>query len=80
MNVTSIAAGEYAENEMRKDFTASERVAIAQAVKLEIGNRQGQRTELRSNRDEVPPGKRTNSLAAERSGFGSATGGGMVGS
>lgn len=30
--VSSIAAGEYAENEMRKDFTPSERVAILQTI------------------------------------------------
>jgi len=32
VNVSSIAAGEYAENEIRKDFTTSERVAIAEAL------------------------------------------------
>jgi ParB-like chromosome segregation protein Spo0J len=72
VNVTSIAAGEYAENEMRKDFTASERVAIAKAVREEIGNRQGKRTELQSNRSEVS-GKQSRQMAAEHSGFGSAT-------
>ena len=30
VNVTSIAAGEYAENQIRKDFTTSERVAIVE--------------------------------------------------
>ena len=32
INVSSIVSGEYAENEIRKDFTPSERVAIAQAI------------------------------------------------
>jgi ParB/RepB/Spo0J family partition protein len=41
VDVPSIIAGEYAENEVRKDFTPSERVAIAKAV----GKRQGQRTD-----------------------------------
>ena len=31
VDVSSILAGEYAENEVRKDFTPSERVAIAKA-------------------------------------------------
>jgi hypothetical protein len=30
--VSSIAAGEYAENEMRKEFTPSERVAILETI------------------------------------------------
>ena len=34
VNVTSIGAGEYAENEMRKDFTVSERVAILKALEI----------------------------------------------
>ena len=45
VNVTSIVAGEYAENEIRKDFTPSERVAIKRSIEKEIGNRQGQRTD-----------------------------------
>jgi ParB/RepB/Spo0J family partition protein len=32
VDVSSILAGEYAENEIRKDFTSSERVAIAKAI------------------------------------------------
>src|SRR5687768_1117393 len=32
VDVTSILAGEYAENEVRKDFTPSERVAVARAI------------------------------------------------
>jgi ParB/RepB/Spo0J family partition protein len=53
VNVSSIVAGEYAENEIRKDFTPSERVAIAKAVERQIGNRQGQRTD-RELREKVP--------------------------
>ena len=45
VDVSSIIAGEYAENEIRKDFTPSERVAIAKAIEKQIGNRQGQRTD-----------------------------------
>lgn len=71
VNVPSILAGEYAENEIRKDFTPSERVAIAAAIQRQIGSRQGQRTDrLRGKVPEVPPGTRTRETAAERAGFG----------
>ena len=45
VSVSSILAGEYHENEIRKDFTPSERVAIARAIERQIGNRRGQRTD-----------------------------------
>jgi ParB/RepB/Spo0J family partition protein len=41
VDVPSILAGEYAENEVRKDFTPSERVAIARAVEHQLGDRRG---------------------------------------
>lgn len=41
--VSSIAAGEYAENELRKDFTPSERVAILETIER---MKQGRRTDL----------------------------------
>lgn len=81
IQVHSLLQAEHDENELRKGFTASERVAIAEAIKAEIGNRQGQRTdldaekpteipdgELRKNFSEV--GKRTEDIAAEKAGFG----------
>jgi ParB-like chromosome segregation protein Spo0J len=37
LEVSSIVEGEYAENEIRKDFTPSERVAIGKAIEAEIG-------------------------------------------
>ncbi len=46
VEVRSITAGEYAENELRKDFTPSERVAIGRALEAEIGDRQGRRTDI----------------------------------
>ena len=46
VHVRGITAGEYAENEIRKDFTESERVAIANAMEDALGNRQGQRTDI----------------------------------
>jgi ParB family chromosome partitioning protein len=71
VNVSSILAGEYHENQVRKDFTPSERVAIARAVERQVGNRRGQRTDqLRGKIPEVVPGKRTREAAAEKAGFG----------
>jgi DNA modification methylase len=72
VDVSSILAGEYAENEIRKDFTPSERVAIARAVERQVGNRRGQRTDRQpvQNFAHVGPGKKTRDLAAERAGFG----------
>ncbi|WP_084398268.1 ParB N-terminal domain-containing protein [Henriciella aquimarina] len=73
VNVTSIIEGEHDENEVRKDFTISERVAIGEAVERMLGERQGQRTDqLRVNCAEVPQG-RNRDLAAKGSGFGSGT-------
>lgn len=71
--VHSLLAAEHAENEIRKDFTASERVAIAEAIKAEIGNRQGQRTdktELVENFPQVEPGQKTREAVAKAAGFG----------
>ncbi|MDR5739177.1 MULTISPECIES: ParB/RepB/Spo0J family partition protein [unclassified Caballeronia] len=72
VNLESIVLGEYAENELRKDFTVSERVAIGQAIEAQLGNRQGMRTdiELCPNLGEVKSGTRSSDLAAERAGFG----------
>ncbi len=59
VNVNSIVSGEYAENEIRKDFTPSERVAIAQAIEQQVGNRQGQRTDRKhvGQIPQVEPGR-----------------------
>ncbi len=75
LRVSSIIAGEYAENEIRKDFTPSERVAIAKAIEESIGSRQGQRTdrELPVNCPEVEPGVETREVAAAKAGFDSAS-------
>jgi len=74
LNVPSLLEAEFAENELRKDFTPTERVAIAKAIEEEIGNRQGKRTdlELTVNRREVIRHKsETKAIAAEKAGFGS---------
>jgi DNA modification methylase len=72
VSVSSILAGEYHENEVRKDFTPSERVAIAKAIERQIGNRRGQRTDkqLVGKIPQVEPGKKTREIVAEKAGFG----------
>lgn len=72
VNVSSILAGEYAENEIRKDFTPSERVAIARTIEQQIGNRRGQRTDKERVQKiaQVGPGQKTRDAAAKRAGFG----------
>lgn len=74
VDVASIVEGEFTENQVRKDFTPSERVAIGKAIEELIGSRQGQRTdtELQQNFAEVEPGKQTREVAAEKAGFGNA--------
>lgn len=72
VNVSSIVAGEFHENEVRKDFTASERVAIGKTIEAEIGKRQGQRTDLEPV-DDGPQvkGQKTREIAAGKAGFAS---------
>ena len=70
VNVKSIVEGELHENEVRKDFTPSERVAIAEAVRAQLGNRQGDRTDLGPNGHKSA---RTREIAAKRAGFGGHT-------
>ena len=66
VRVSSIVAGEYAENEIRKDFTPSERAAIGAAVEAELGERRG-----RNNVDNCPQfhGTKSRELAARKAGF-----------
>lgn len=70
LNVPSLLEAEFAENELRKDFTPTERVAIAKAIEEEIGNRQGKRTDLEPVGDcpQVTADK-TRAIAAEKAGF-----------
>jgi ParB family chromosome partitioning protein len=56
------------ENEVRKDFTPSERHAIAKALEQEIGKRQGQRTDLEHSRNCGEVAGRTEDIVAERAG------------
>jgi hypothetical protein len=71
VDLPSIVAGEYAENEIRKDFTPSERVAIARRLEGMLGNRQGQRTDLKLPDHGPEVGTETRDLAAQLAGFGS---------
>ena len=70
--MSSIIAGEYAENEISKDFTPSERVAIAKAIEKSDRQPTGQRTDQQPVQKiaQVEPGRKTRDAAAERAGFG----------
>ena len=46
VDVPSIVEGEFSENELRKQFTPSERLSIAEAVDRVVGRRQGTRTDI----------------------------------
>lgn len=46
VHVPSLIKAEFAANEFAKQWTVSERVAIAKAIEDELGNRQGKRTDL----------------------------------
>jgi hypothetical protein len=76
VDLPSIVADEYAENEARKDFTPSERVAIAEAVRAEMGDRRGSNQyvtkEHPENFPDAPIGAET-VTAARKAGFGNET-------
>ena len=73
VHVSSIIAGEFHENQIRKDFTTSERVAIGRALENTIGNRKGgnqyQNKELPQNFGEAKRNE-TAEVAAKKAGFG----------
>jgi len=81
ISTPSLLRCEWAENEIRKAFTVSERVALADAITAEIGSRQGERTDkvtpigdapsaqLPADRPEVAPGTETRQHVAEAAGF-----------
>lgn len=67
---------EHDENEVREDFTLSERLAIAEAIRERIGDRQGDRTDregLPAHGPEVQKGEETRTVAARQAGFSSTT-------
>lgn len=70
VHLDSILKGELAENEFRKDFTHSERVAIGEAIEQELEGRVGRpAAETKENFPELPQGQ-TRDLAAKAAGFG----------
>jgi ParB family transcriptional regulator, chromosome partitioning protein len=68
VDVKSIIAGEYHENEIRKDFTPSERVAIAKALEKQLPDRNGV-PKARQKIDKLR-GERTDDYLASKAGFG----------
>jgi ParB family chromosome partitioning protein len=67
VDVSSILVGEFHENEIRKDFTASERVAIAKTLEEQLPERRGNPS-IRQKFDEL--NGRTDDFVAEKAGFG----------
>jgi ParB-like chromosome segregation protein Spo0J len=51
VDLPNIVVGEFVENELRKDFSPSERVEICKSVEAELGNRRGLRTDLELSRN-----------------------------
>ncbi len=70
VNIGAIVLGEQAENELRKDFTVSERVAIGTAVEAELGERRGRPSEENPQNLAEYSGRETRDIAAGKSGFG----------
>jgi ParB family chromosome partitioning protein len=78
LNLKSILAGEFAENEFRKNFTKSERIAIGKALEAEAGERRGRPSaekaadsiglKIQENFPEFPKAQ-TRDLAAKVAGF-----------
>ena len=72
VNLDSLLQGEHAENEFRKDFTVSERVAIGQALEGEMAGRVGRPANGGKNStiSEDEPAGKTRDIAAKAAGFG----------
>jgi ParB family chromosome partitioning protein len=70
VDVPNILEGMLTENVMRKDFSVSERVAIYQAIKAEVGGRRGQRTDLQLGEKIPEVAGRTDDFAAKKAGLG----------
>ena len=77
IDIQALAVAEHAENEIRKDFTPSERVAIGLAVEAELkaqGERRGGDTSSGEQRNPQNfaecKGKETREIAAQKAGFG----------
>ena len=70
IDIESVILGEYAENEVRKDFTQSERVAIGKAIEESLAGRVGRpsKEEITQNFAELK-GKESSEIAAQKAGF-----------
>ena len=71
VNVTSLIEGEITENEIRKDFTNDEKVAIGKMIEQQLGERRGNPN---FRKDTIPPmlaELETRDIAAQKAGFGS---------
>lgn len=74
VNLDSLMQGELAENEFRKDFAPSERVAIGEAIEHELGHRAGRPTSsdktIVENFPQLNYGEKNRDIAAKAAGFG----------
>lgn len=74
VNLDSLMKGELAENEFRKDFTPSERVAIGEAIEHELESRHGgdrkTQDQVGKNSHLIDEPGRTRDIAAKAAGFG----------
>lgn len=72
IDMPNILIGENAENEVRKDFTPSERVAIAMAIADELNERRGRPRSAEKVQEiaPIPRGEKTRAFAAKKAGFG----------
>lgn len=70
VHLDSILQGELAENEFRKDFTPSERVAIGEAIERELGERLGSNQHSGGPENFPDPKGDTRDIAAKAAGFG----------
>lgn len=75
VDLDSINSGEYAENEIRKDFTLSERDSIRRAIeaeeKVKAKERQGTRADLKKDKDIPQKSAESRTASAKRVGLGS---------
>jgi N6-adenosine-specific RNA methylase IME4 len=72
VDVESLLLGEYAENELRKDFSISERIDIGGEVEKILGKRRGQRTLRVVQNFAQLKGRKTREIAAAKAGFGNS--------
>lgn len=79
IHVDNIMEAEYAENDVRKNFSIEERIAIAKAIEVNLGERRGKQSNDQVKVDNCPPliipdklaGKKTRDIVAKKAGFSS---------